>query len=128
MDNKILKLRIRHFVIRVIRMTEKLPFSQPTKIISDQVIRSSTSILANYSACTKAKSTRDFINKLKISEEEADETVTWLELIEELCLFPKEKTAQLKLEANEILAILVASLKTVKRNYQRSNLEQHKTL
>ncbi len=111
-----LKHRMKLFVLRVIRMVEMLPETKTSKVIGNQLLRSATSICANYSACCRAKSTRDFINKLKIVEEEADETILWLELLEEAGIFSPQKLSPLKLEANEILSIIVASIKTVKKH------------
>ena len=79
--------------------------------ISRQIIKSSTSIGANYRAACRAKSIPDFINKLKIVEEETDETHYWLEILEESYLIPGERILFLKKEVNEILAIIVAATK-----------------
>ncbi|MCX6306541.1 MAG: four helix bundle protein [Bacteroidetes bacterium] len=116
MNKEILKQRTKCFALRIIRMVEMLPAKQSAKVIGNQVLRSGTSIGANYAACCRAKSTRDFINKLKIIEEEAAETIFWLELLEESGMFHPEKLIPLKIEANELLSIMVASIKTTKSN------------
>jgi four helix bundle protein len=85
-------------------------------VIAKQLIRSSTSIGANYRAACRAKSALDFINKLKIVEEETDETLYWLELLEESSLVQKDKISDLLEETNEILSIIVASINTAKNN------------
>ena len=107
-----LKDRSKKFGIRIIKMTDKLPQSQVGKIITGQIIRSATSVGANYRAVCRAKSENDFINKLKIVEEEADETLYWLEIISELELIKPELLVDLKKEANELLSIFVKSINT----------------
>lgn len=82
--------------------------------IGKQIVRSATSVGANYRAACRAKSNADFIYKLKIVEEEADETLYWLELLEETNLIEKTSIIHLKSEVNEILSIVVASIKTMK--------------
>ena len=116
MDKAILNKRLRMFAVRVIRMTEKMPDKMSTRVLGNQLIRSVTSVAANYSASCRARSKRDFISKLKIVEEEADETIVWLDLMVDTGIFPPEKMNALKTEANEILSIIVASIKTAKRN------------
>ncbi len=116
MDQKELKCRTQGLALRVIRMTERMPATKVTRVLGDQLLRSATSIGANYRACCRAKSKKDFINKLKIVEEEADETIYWLELIEKSEIFNLSKLSPLKEETNQILSIIVASLKTAKTN------------
>ena len=113
-----LKRRTKQFAIRIIRLVERLPETKTSKIIGNQLLRSGTSIAANYRAGCLGKSKRDFISKMKIVEEEADETLFWLELIEETGAFQKEKLIPLQTEAKEILLIIVASIKTAKNNSQ----------
>jgi four helix bundle protein len=79
-------------------------------------VRSGTSVAANYRAACRGKSTADFIAKLGIVEEEADETLFWLELLEESDLVPATKLTAIKQEADELVAITVASIKTARRN------------
>ena len=93
---------------------DELPNKPSAWAISKQIIRSSTSIGANYRAACRAKSTPDFINKLKIVEEETDETHYWLEILEESLLVSGERIKPIKKEVNEILSIIVASIKTMK--------------
>ena len=110
-----LKVRTKQFSLRIIRLVGKMPDTRESKIIGNQIIRSACSVAANYRASCFAKSKRDFVNKLKIVEEEADETIFWLELIEELNYFSLEKTMPLTAEANEIFSIVVASIKTARK-------------
>ena len=106
--------------IRVINMCDSLPNTPAGHVISRQILRSSTSVGANYRAACRAKSTADFVNKLKIVEEEADETLYWLELIVETNMIPKSRLQPLLQEANEIVAITVASIKTQRQKRSKS--------
>jgi four helix bundle protein len=93
---------------------DKLPHSRAADVIAKQIIRSGTSIGANYRAACRAKSTPDMINKMKIVEEESDETMYWLEILTETGLLPQEQVQDVYKETNEILAMTVASLKTLR--------------
>lgn len=110
-----LKQRTKDLSIRVIRMTSFLPNSAAGRIISGQIIRSATSVAANYRSACRARSQADFISKIKICEEEADETLFWLEIIEELELVKKSRLTELMKEVDEIIAILVSSAKTARK-------------
>jgi four helix bundle protein len=109
-----IKKRTKNIGLEVIRLIDELPVKASSKAIAAQIVRCSTSIGANYRAACRAKSDADFINKLKIVEEEADETIYWLEVLEESGLIGGEKIAMIKKETNEILAIIVASINTVR--------------
>lgn len=100
----------------VIKLTKLFPLSQESKVITYQIIKSSTSTAANYRSAGRAKSSKDFISKLGIAEEECDETIFWLEMVSEAKLASQEKTDPIKHEASEILAIIVSSIKTAKNN------------
>jgi four helix bundle protein len=108
--------RTMNFAIRIIKMAEHLPKTEVGQVLSNQILRSAASVGANYRSAYRSKSKKDFINKLKIVEEEMDETLYWLSLIEECELIKSEKLTQLKTEGNELLAIFVSSLKTAKEN------------
>ena len=97
-----------------IRLCQDLPRSQTSTVITRQLLRSSTSVGANYRAVCRARSTADFVSKLGIVLEEADETLFWLELLIESGAANREKTAPLLREANELVSIFVASLRTAK--------------
>jgi four helix bundle protein len=114
MDEKTFKARTKKLAVAIIKQVEKLPRSLAADVIGKQVIRSSTSIGANYRAACRAKSTPDMINKMKIVEEESDETQYWLELLVEAGLAPKDQIASLYKETDEILAMTVASIKTLR--------------
>jgi four helix bundle protein len=108
-----LKLRTKKFSLEIIDLVEKLPNSIAGKTISNQIIRSGTSVGANYRAVCRARSDKEFVSKMNIVLEEADETVFWLELIiEKKWLLEPELLKVLK-EGNELTAIFVSSLKTV---------------
>jgi four helix bundle protein len=111
-----LKSRTKKFAIDSWRFCAKLPKSREYDAWARQLIRCSSSVGANYWASQRAKSTADFINKLKIVEEEADESVYWLELFLEVLPEYKIEIYVLKKEASELLAIIVASIKTSREN------------
>jgi four helix bundle protein len=111
-----LKDRTKAFAVSVLKYLEKLPYKNPYITINNQLTRCSMSVGANYRAASRAKSTADFINKLKIVEEECDETMYFLEIL--MTLIPNDKT-ELEViykEANELLSITVASIKTARNS------------
>jgi four helix bundle protein len=109
-----LKLRTKQIGLEVIKLIDELPSKPSAWAIAKQIVRSSTSVGANYRAACRAKSTADFINKLKIIEEETDETQYWLEILEESGLVQSDRIEFIKKEVNEILSIVVSSIKTLK--------------
>lgn len=111
----ILKKRTKRIGVEIILLTDLLPSKSSASVLAKQILRSSTSIGANYRAVCRAKSTADFINKLKIVEEETDETIYWLKVLEESGLLTTQQTATLKKEAEEILSIIVASINTARK-------------
>lgn len=104
------------FALRVLEVVEALPASPKGRNMANQLCRSGTSVAANYRAACRAKSRADFISKLGTVEEEADETMFWLELICRSKILPPQRLESLIQEANEILSIVVASICTAKRN------------
>ena len=114
-----LKRRTKKIGIDIIRLSEDPPEKLYAAVICKQLLRCATSIGANYRAACRAKSTADYINKLKIVEEEADETLYWLEISEELDMFDKNKLRKVSMEVNEIVAITVSSIKTLRQKYFR---------
>ena len=122
MTREQLKKRTKEFAKDVIRLVEKLPNNRVGGTISDQIVRSSTSVASNYRAVCRAKSDRDFIHKMGIVIEEADETQFWLELIYELELVKvKSEVQSLTNEANELVAIFVSSIKTIKKRLNQKS-------
>ena len=114
MDEKTFKIRTKKLAVAIIRQVGNLPRSLATDVIGKQLVRSGTSIGANYRAACRAKSTADMINKMKNVEEESDETGYWLELLVEAEIIPQDQIAELAKETNEILAMTVASIKTLR--------------
>ena len=110
-----LKERTKDFGCRIMKMVENLPSTKAGQIIADQILRSGFSIGANYRAACRAKSTKDFINKLKIVEEESDEVTYWIEIIIKTGLIKEDKMIPLLDESNELTAIFVSSLKTMRQ-------------
>src|SRR6185503_6328997 len=115
MDEKTFKTRTKKLAVEIIRQTEKLPKSRAADVISRQLLRSGTSVGANYRSACRAKSTADLVFKLSIVEEEADESVYWMELLVESSLVKAASLAALIDEANQLVAIVVSSSKTLKR-------------
>ena len=116
MDEKAFKARTKQLALRVIHMVESLPVNKTADVIGRQVLRSATSVGANYRAACRAKSTADMIAKLSIVEEEADETLYWLELLVEGELVPETRLSSLMQETNEIVAMIVSSIKTLRKS------------
>lgn len=108
MDAEELSERLMEFALRVAKMTRALPADVAARNAAGQVIRSSSSTAANYRASQRGKSRKDFINKVKIAVEEADESAFWLEYIERLEIIPAQKLVSLRKEAEEIVKILAA--------------------
>ncbi len=115
MDEQQFKDRTKQLGVRVIRLAAALPRDRAADVIARQIIRCATSVGANYRAACRAKSTADMIAKLGIVLEEADETLYWLEMIIEVDLLPASRFADLMQEANAIVAMTVASLKTLRK-------------
>ncbi len=111
-----LKFRTRRFASDCWRLCTKIPRSREYDAWVRQLIRCSGSVGANYRASQRGKSTADFINKLKIVEEEADESVYWLELFSEIMDTNHDEINRLKKEGEELLAITVASINTARKN------------
>lgn len=122
MTSNELKLRTKNFSLRVIRMIEKLPKNNSAKVIGYQLLRSATSVGANYRAACRARTKIEFISKIKIVEEESDESLYWLELIQELQFFKNELITDLIREADELTAIFTSTVKTAKRNVLKSKM------
>ena len=111
-----LKNRTKAFALRIIRLYQALPKSGEAQVIGKQILRSGTSVGAQYREACRAKSPADFINKMEGSLQELDETSYWLELLAESNIMSAEKLADLQKETNELTAIFVASVKTTKKN------------
>jgi four helix bundle protein len=114
MTQEEMKLRTKQFALRIIRLVESLPNGKAANVISKQLLRSGTSVGANYRASCRAKSTADFVHKLSIVEEEADESIYWMELLIEDKIVKENLLENLMDEGNQILSIVVSSIKTIK--------------
>ncbi len=111
-----LKHRTKAFAIRIVKLFRSLPKTEEARIIGRQVLRSGTSVAANYRAVCRARSKAEFISKIGVVVEEADETVFWLEMLVETKIVPAQKLADLLKEANELLAIFAASQRTARKH------------
>jgi four helix bundle protein len=114
MDDVEFNRRTKGLALRYIRLVEALPRKTSTGVISKQLIRCATSVGANYRSACRAKSIADMIAKLSIVEEEADECLYWLELLVESGEIPESQVKNLMNETNEILAMIVSSIKTLR--------------
>ena len=114
MTKEEMKGRMKQYALRVIKAVQSLPNDRVAHVLGSQLLRSGTSVGANYRAACRAKSTADFINKLKIVEEEGDESLFWMELLVESGITPQHKLGELMKEADEIVSIVVAALKTTR--------------
>ncbi len=110
-----LKFRLKQFALRIIRLVDEMPYSVSSKALANQIMRSGTSPYANYCAACLAKSDKDFLNKLKMVEEELDETSHWIELIGESGIMKADKLSSLLDENIELLKIIVSSIVTTKK-------------
>ncbi|MGH9326594.1 MAG: four helix bundle protein [Terriglobia bacterium] len=109
-----LKERTKEFAIRIVRMFQSLPRTEEARILGRQVLRSGTSVAANYCAVCRSRSRAEFVAKIGTVVEEMDETVFWLELLTETSIVNPKQMDNLRAEANELLAIFAASQRTVK--------------
>jgi four helix bundle protein len=119
MTNEELKNRTKQFALRVIKIGKCINSDEIDRILLKQLIRSATSVAANYRAAIKAKSKKDFIYKLNLIEEEADESYFWLELLCEAEIIKTEKLSLLINEAKQLTAIFTAQGKTAKANLNK---------
>jgi len=118
MDEREFKDRTKNLGLAVIQLSESLAKTRAADVLARQILRSATSVGANYRAACRAKSTADMLNKLKIVEEEADETLYWLELLKESKSAPDALLDPLIRETDEIVAMTIASIKTLRAKIQ----------
>ena len=114
MTREEMKARTKAYAKRIVKLCAALPDEWVARTLGKQLLRSGTSVGANYRAVCRAKSTADFLNKLRIVEEECDESLFWMELLVECDVVSSRRLTNLMQEANEILSIVVASAKTVR--------------
>jgi four helix bundle protein len=121
MDDREFKQRTKLLAVMAVRLVESLPSRRATDIVARQLLRSMTSVGANYRAACRARSPQEMFAKLSIVEEEADESLYWLEVLVESGLAPAGAVVSLTQETDEILAMVVASKKTLRARIQRAN-------
>ena len=116
-----LKERFKAFSIRIINMVDSMPNTVSGRAIASQVVRSGTSPSANYRAACIGKSGKDFINKLKMVEEELDETGHWIDIIMSTGMLPENRVKELYQESQELLKITTSSILTMKQRLGSDN-------
>ncbi|MBI3914548.1 MAG: four helix bundle protein [Chloroflexi bacterium] len=121
MTKEIMKQRTKQFALRAINLAVALPENRVGNVIASQLIRSGTSVGANYRAALRARSPRDFSNKIGVVLEETDESGYWTEIIVDSKLIPSKRVVSLLQEANELTAIFAATHKTTKAAVRRPN-------
>ena len=109
-----LKQRTKQFAVDVVRFVQKLPRQQPIDVLGRQLLRSGTSVAANYRAARRARSRKEFLAKMGIVEEEADESSFWLELLADAGLVVSDELRRLRAEADQLVAIVVSSIRTAR--------------
>jgi len=119
LNQNYLKERTKRFALEIIKLVEKLPKGRTADILGRQLLAAGTSVGANYRAACRARSSPDFISKMGIVEEEADESIYWMELLIDGGLIRKDDISHLLNEANQILAMTVSSIKTARRKKQQ---------
>ncbi len=121
-----LKNRTKAFALRVLKLIDILPDTRSGRVLAGQLGRSGTSVGANYRAACRSRSTAEMISKLSVVEEEADESVFWMELIVDHGVLPRSKLAALLQEADELTAIMVASRRTLRFGNPKSRIQNRK--
>ena len=122
MDKQELQERMTSFAVRIVKLVDAMPSSLGAQTIARQIVRSGTSPSANYRVACIAKSDKDFLNKLKIVEEELDETTHWLELIIRCQFLKPSRIEPLLQECKELLSIIVKSIVTVRTRLSADKL------
>ena len=118
MDERKFKERTKQLALRVIRLVERLPRSRTADVLGKQLLRAATSVAANYRAACRGKSVADVIAKLGVVEEEADESLLWMELLSESNAVDTNELTELMAETDEIIAMTVTSIKTLRGRRQ----------
>jgi len=114
MKHRELRDRTKSFALRIIKVYCSLPKSTEAQVLGKQALRSGTSVAANYREASRARSDSELVAKLGIVEQELDETLLWLELLVESGIVPEGKMSNLRQEADELLRMIVAGIKTAK--------------
>jgi four helix bundle protein len=116
-----MKTRTKRFALRVLKLVQSLPKSDEARTIGRQLLRSGTSVGANYRAVCRARSRKEFVSKMNVVVEEADETVFWFELLVEGAVVATKRMTSIMDEGNQLLAIFGASLRTAKKSGRPTN-------
>jgi len=122
-----LKDKSKKLALRIFKLTDSLPNTRAANVIANQILRSSTSVGANYRSACRARSKADFISKITVVEEEVDETLFWLELIHESGMIKYERLRTLLRDADELVAIFTSSGKTAKINNPKPTIRNPKS-
>jgi four helix bundle protein len=122
-----MKKRTKQFALRTIKLCDSLPNRRAANVIANQLIRSATSVGANYRSACRARSQADFVSKVGITLEESDESVYWMELIVDSNMKPENQVADLMKEGNELTAIFNASFYTARENTKKSQRPNQKS-
>jgi four helix bundle protein len=115
-DKTDLKKRTKAFALRIVRLYTSLPNTTVAQVLGKQVLRSGTSVGAHYREASRARSTAEFISKLEVAIQELDETLYWLELLEEAAIVRTGQLIDLRAEAEELISIFVSSVRTAKHS------------
>ena len=116
-----MKSRTKEFAKNIIKLCRELPDNREGRLIGNQLFKSGTSVAANYRAACRGRSRAEFVSKLGIVLEEADEALFWLELIDEMAINDRNSVGYLMEECNELTAIIVTSIKTAKQSKGAGN-------
>ena len=120
MEHENLKTRTKSFALRIIKLLESLPKSRTSDVIGRHLMRSGTSVAVNYRSSCRSRSKADFISNRGIVEEEADESLLWPELLVDSGMIKEKRVELLMKEADELLAIIVSSIKIARKNKQQT--------
>ena len=123
--NRDLRLRTREFALRIIRLYSSLPKTTESQVIGKQFLRSGTSVGAHYMEATRARSVAEFVSKIEGGLQELEETIYWLQLLIDSGIQTKKRLEPLCEEANELVAILVSSVRTAKKRTKNSSFIVH---
>ena len=121
-----MRARTKEFAIRIVRLCQSLPRSWEVRILGQQILRAGTPVAANYRAAGRARSKAEFVAKMGTVVEEADESVFWLELFVETGIVAKARMERLLAEANELLAIFAAALRTARKHLREEGTPRRK--
>jgi len=121
------KYRTKQIALRIIKLVDSLPRTSSANTIAKQLLRSGTSIGANYRAACRGKSPADVIHKMSIVEEEGDESIYWMELLIESGTVSEKKLSPLISDVNEIVAMTVSSIKTLRKRQSQSKIQNLKS-